>query len=175
MKHSGCTNRLHRVRSEASPNAPTAVFTGVWRAREVIASSFCRELHTTITEFSAAHPDVGILHRNLPRQLNVASKAAAEASVCAQEQGRFRAFHDRLFTWEDWSDLPDWETDDSLAGVADIDRFEVCLKSDRTRMRLAADRAVARRVGIRATPTTLSRTSVVTGPLTIDAIEKMLR
>jgi len=64
---------------------------------------------------------------------NDASKRAANAAGCAQDQGRFQAFHDEVY-----KNQPEKEgtgyTDDQLlafgrtAGVPDMTKFEACLK-----------------------------------------------
>jgi protein-disulfide isomerase len=77
---------------------------------------------------------------------------AAEASLCAHEQGRFWQMHDSLFGFQ--QDL----TIDSLKLRAmelglDVAAFSSCLDSGRQAPRIKSDIAEASKAGVSGTPT----------------------
>ncbi len=77
----------------------------------------------------------------------------ALAAVCAEEQGRFWPFHDRVFAAP-----PQNATRDDVVRIAvgaglDPTALGACLDSPRAKQRLAADIAEAERLGVDATPT----------------------
>jgi protein-disulfide isomerase len=77
----------------------------------------------------------------------------ALGAVCAQEQGRFWAFHDKAFAAE--LSRPTLSDTVTLAAEAGLDytAFERCMGTDAARARLAADVEEANQLGLRATPT----------------------
>lgn len=60
------------------------------------ACGFCRAAHPDIARLLAEDKGLKVVWRELP-VLGEDSVAAAQASLAAAKQGRFRAFHDRLF------------------------------------------------------------------------------
>ncbi|QQS43846.1 thioredoxin domain-containing protein [Candidatus Roizmanbacteria bacterium] len=60
---------------------------------------FCARAYSTVKQIQADYPnDVAIAYKHLPlTQLHPNAERAAQASVCAQEQGKFWEYHDKLF------------------------------------------------------------------------------
>lgn len=79
--------------------------------------------------------------------------ALAMGGLCAQEQGRFWPYHDRVFATS--LQKPQMKDVVKLATDAGLEsgRFESCLREARTRERLSAEIAEARKVGVEGTPT----------------------
>ena len=79
----------------------------------------------------------------------------ALGGICANDQGKFNAYHDRVFSAE----LKDPKADDvvRLATEAGLngDAVRSCLGDPKTKEQLAAQIAEAQRVGVQATPTLL--------------------
>jgi protein-disulfide isomerase/uncharacterized membrane protein len=77
----------------------------------------------------------------------------AQGGLCAQEQGKFWAYHDRVFDQElsavQPRDVARIAAEAGLDGAA----FEACFNAPRTRERLKAEIAEGQRVGVQATPT----------------------
>lgn len=89
------------------------------------------------------------LHRN--------ARAAANAARCADEQGKFWEYKERLYaeqaTWSNMSDVGDTFT--AYAGQLEMDTgaFRQCFDEKRYDARIAADAAEAGKNGVRGTPT----------------------
>lgn len=60
---------------------------------------FCRKAYPDIRAFQAAHPnDVRIVWRDFPLlDVHARAQEVAEAAACANDQGKFWAYHDKLF------------------------------------------------------------------------------
>ena len=99
---------------------------------------------------------VRLVFRSLPIHGD-RSRKAAEAALCAHEQGRFWEYHDRLFAaslaGERGAFTPEGLL--SIAGELGLDgeEFERCLGSDRYEQAIEEDIAAAERLGVEGTPT----------------------
>lgn len=98
------------------------------------------------------------------------SEQAAEASLCAADQGKFWAYHGELF-----ARLPRGE----LRGAGDLDaaarqigldqaRFTRCLRSGQMRARVDADRNEGLRRGVQGTPTSFVGGRAIVGAQPIE-------
>jgi protein-disulfide isomerase len=89
----------------------------------------------------------------LPRSVHAGACNLALGAVCANRQGKFDAYHDRVFSAE----LRDPKAADvvKLAGEAGLNAaaMEGCLSDPRTRATLDAEVAEGNRLGVTATPT----------------------
>jgi protein-disulfide isomerase len=77
----------------------------------------------------------------------------ALGGLCAQEQGKFWAYHDRVFGQELSSVQPRDVARIAAEAGLDAPAFDACFSAPRTRERLAAEIAEGRRAGVQATPT----------------------
>jgi len=116
---------------------------------------FCTKWHNEVYEqLLAAYPgQIRFVYRNLPlTSIHPEAFPAAEAALCAGEQGRYFEFHDALF--------------DALYGLGaeayvqyatdlglNMDAFRECLESGRQAQAVQADMDFAINLGINSTPT----------------------
>ena len=77
---------------------------------------------------------------------------AAEAAMCAGEQGKFWEMRDRLFANQTALARPRLPESATAIGLR-VDAFNSCLDSARHAAQIKADMATASRLGVRATPT----------------------
>jgi protein-disulfide isomerase len=125
---------------------------------------FCRQIAGAFANFLPRSSNrVAIYFKNYPLDQacnpGLASTVHAGAcnlalgAVCAQEQGKFWPYHDKVFG----SQLNNPQTKDvvTLAGSAGLDSgaFETCLGSQKAKDRLAAEIQEGVRGGVKATPT----------------------
>ncbi len=91
--------------------------------------------------------------RNFPlEQSHPLARKAAEAGLCAHEQGKFWALHDRFFA--DQKKLAPSDLPDHVSAIgADLASINVCLESGKYGDRLAADLADGRDLRVVGTPT----------------------
>jgi protein-disulfide isomerase/uncharacterized membrane protein len=127
---------------------------------------YCRSLAVGLQQFlSMTGGRVSVRFKNYPldQECNPALAHSthpgacwlARGAVCAHEQGRFPAYHDKVFSAElVRPDAADVRRLGREAGLDDA-RLSACLTAPATQARLAADIAEARRIGVQATPTVL--------------------
>jgi len=114
---------------------------------------YCQRALATVDEVLAKYPeDVRLVYRHLPLdRIHPNARGAAEAAACAEEQGQFWAYHDRLFQNNralGKEDLLRYATDAGL----DATRFQACFDERRFKDKVEADLQAARAVGISGTP-----------------------
>ncbi len=114
---------------------------------------FCARVVPTVKALHERYPDeVRIVYRHLPLEFHAQAKPAAIASVCADAQGSFWAYHDRLF--ENPKAL---ERDDLIAHAnevgLDAGAFTTCLDDPASAEVVEVDARAAAEVGATGTPT----------------------
>lgn len=100
------------------------------------------------------------------------SRRAAEASACAHEQGKFWAYHDKLYGNQRGYNNNHFSAErlNSFAAELGLDteRFAGCLASQRYAGTVAAELQAARGLGISATPTFFVNGHKVMGAQSVD-------
>ena len=114
---------------------------------------FCARAHPLIQALRERYPtQLRVVYKHLPLEaIHPRSRAAAEAAVCAEQQGKFWEYHDRLFA------TPGALSDEDLKGYAsavglDMAAFDTCLQDPKRSERIEADMAEARAAGVTGTP-----------------------
>ena len=114
---------------------------------------YCQRAMGTIQQVLEKYPaDVRLVYRHLPLEsIHPHARAAAEASFCADAQGKFWAYHDKLFENNRALEPADLARYAAELGL-DPKAFEACLADAKTREKVDADLAAARTAGITGTP-----------------------
>ncbi len=134
----------------------------------------CRAVEPTLKEVLAAYPtQVKLVYVNFPLPMHQFAEKAAVAALCANEQGKFWDYHDRLFEHQtDWTAGADVRPlFDGYAGELGLDhaRFDACLASGRMLALLRADIARGTALKIEGTPTLyVNERRVAVGATTAD-------
>jgi protein-disulfide isomerase len=85
------------------------------------------------------------------------SRWAAEATECANEQGRFWDYYDKLFEEQAGENVGAFNRDNLKGFAADLtldtELFNQCLDSGKFRAKVEQEVAEAQRLGVRSTPT----------------------
>lgn len=90
--------------------------------------------------------------RNFPLEsLHPQAFKAAEASICAAEQGKFWPMHDQLFSNQRALGLEDLQRHAQAIGL-NAARFRQCLESGKYAGKVRQDQSDGQKVGIRGTP-----------------------
>lgn len=114
---------------------------------------YCQRFHRqTFEALMAAYPGkIRFVYRNLPlTTIHPEALPAAEASLCAHEQGAFWPYHDRLFQGE-LGEAVYLRYAQELN--LDVKRFQQCLQERRYRGFVEKDMEFAINLGVRSTPT----------------------
>jgi predicted DsbA family dithiol-disulfide isomerase/Skp family chaperone for outer membrane proteins len=115
---------------------------------------FCGGLYPTLKTIEAAYPDtVRLVYRQFPlRNIHPHAEKAAEASLCANEQGHFWDMHDSMFGNQQQltvAALKKRAADLKLDAAA----FDACLDSGRETAAIDKDMAEGAGAGVTGTPT----------------------
>jgi 2-hydroxychromene-2-carboxylate isomerase len=116
---------------------------------------FCRKASASVDSAVRSGLRVGYLH--YPLAAHPHAEGAAIAALCAESSEKFREMHALLMSSTDWEKDSNWAREAKAAGVADLHSFEECVRGRAVRVRLARERALADSLGMRGTPTFVSR------------------
>jgi protein-disulfide isomerase len=114
---------------------------------------YCQRSLATIEKVLAKYPsDVRLVYRHLPLDsIHPHARGAAEAAACADEQGLFWAYHDKLFQNNRALGKEDLLRYAGEAGL-DAPKFQACVEERRFKAKVESDLQAARAVGISGTP-----------------------
>lgn len=123
---------------------------------------FCRALHPVLKAVIASYPNqVNFRRLNLPLQSHQFARGAAEAQVCAREQGKGDEMADRLFAAEDLTKTSSRALAQSL-GV-DLAAYDLCIASGRADRVIDAESKILLDSGLQGLPTTYVGAKMILG------------
>jgi protein-disulfide isomerase len=106
------------------------------------------------------------------------SEWAAQASECANEQGAFWPYHDKLYASQQGKNQGAFSKEKlkAAAGELKLDtaRFDRCFDAGKYARTVAAETDTGKAMGIRATPTFLVNGQVFQGALPFEEFEKVI-
>lgn len=141
---------------------------------------FCRDLHSALATLRGRYPGrIAVLYRHYPIAGHGYALAAAMASECAAEQGRFVEYATMLFASQDSLSQDNVASQQlrraaTRAGVPDSAAFARCLESEGGRQRIEADIAAGLEIGIVGTPTLLVGERLIVGALPLDSLVRFI-
>ena len=134
---------------------------------------YCKQAATTVRQVLEGYGDkVRLVFKHLPLPIHPEAYKAAQASVCAADQGKFWEYHDRLFGSGNLS------RDALISLAAEIGlgarEFIECLDSESSRATVARDVKESREADIQATPTFLINGKMLKGSRGIEDFKRMI-
>lgn len=137
---------------------------------------FCATFAATLRKVRAKYPDrVAVLYRHFPLDaLHPHARTAALASECAGEQGRFEAYHDRLFAQQDSIGTKPWARFAAEAGLPDTVAFNACVASQRLLGNVDRDAELGKRSGVHLTPTLVIDGTLIPGTVSETELEEWI-
>lgn len=129
--------------------------------------SHCRDAEAVLQKVLSRYP-ARLLHRDLPNDVShPLAREAHEAARCAEAQGQFWPYRERLFA----SPSPSGQALKAAAQATQLDlgTFETCVAAGAGRAAIEADAVDARRLGITTTPTFFVNGRELEGPATLEA------
>ncbi|MCF8053343.1 MAG: thioredoxin domain-containing protein [Desulfobacterales bacterium] len=111
--------------------------------------------------------------KNFPLPQHEGADKMALAAHCAEEQGAFWEYHERLFSEVEESDTG------TLLNAAegidlDVEKFRRCLEEERHRDRIRRDWEAGRQAGVTATPTFIINGSLLSGKPSFEEFSEMI-
>ncbi|MEZ5500760.1 MAG: thioredoxin domain-containing protein [Steroidobacteraceae bacterium] len=136
---------------------------------------FCAQMAPTLRRLRELYPDqVRVVFRQLPlRDIHPLAVDAAQASLCADSQGKFWDFHDRVFA--DQASLSRsflLQIAESL--TLDMPAFEKCMTDRRYNSQIAADVQAAQNLFVESTPYTFVNGRLVRGAVDVEELRRIV-
>ncbi len=124
---------------------------------------YCKRAVETLERVKDAYPkEVKIVARQYPLPAHDRARPAAEAALCANEQGKYWEYRERLFS--DQSKLSDADLRQSAKNVQlDEEKFVQCLSEGRYAQQVRTDFAEGQKYGVTGTPAFFINGELISG------------
>jgi protein-disulfide isomerase len=135
---------------------------------------FCLRASPIVTQVLGAYGDrIRFVYRHYPLPNHPNARPAAEASQCANEQGKFWPYHDKLFASEGRLSDADLRRSAAEVGV-DPAKFGACLDTHRFKADVDDDIAAGDEAGVSGTPAFFINGRVLTGAQPFEAFKRVI-
>jgi protein-disulfide isomerase len=135
--------------------------------------AFCKRVEPTVQQVVAAYPDkVRLVYRHYPLPFHKDARPAAEASACANAQGKFWEYHKKVFGASSLS----VDSLKKIAGETGLDqaKFDACLSNKEMAAIVDKDVADASAVGVRGTPAFFINGRMISGAQPFDKFKVII-
>ena len=135
---------------------------------------YCLRANPTVKQVLDTYGDkVRFVYRNYPLGNHPNAWPAAEAAQCANEQGKFWEYHDRLFA--NSAKLSDTDLKQSAAEMGlDAARFNACLDGHKYKSVIEADVKAADAAGVSGTPAFFINGRILSGAQPFEAFKRII-
>ena len=135
---------------------------------------FCSRGAATMTQVAEAYKDkVRIVFRDNPLPMHNRAPAAAEAAQCANEQGKFWEFHDKLFAAQTAMTDDDFKKYATELGL-NVETFTSCFTSGKYKADVQNDMKEGAAAGVQGTPAFFVNGRFVNGAQPFEAFKAMI-
>lgn len=135
---------------------------------------YCQKVVPTMKELAKTYGDkIKIVFRNFPLDFHPNAKTAALASECADDQGKFWPYHDKLFENQKKLDLESLKSYAKELGF-NTSEFNKCLDSKKYEAEVAKDAQDGQNASVSGTPTFFINGRKVEGAQPIDQFKKVI-
>jgi protein-disulfide isomerase len=135
---------------------------------------YCSRAANTVTEIEKKYGDkVSVVYRYFPLEFHPHAQKAAEAAACANDQGKFWPYHDKLFANQKALEPASLEQYASELGL-DTAAFKTCLESGKNAPLVAADLEAGKSAGVQGTPGFFVNGRFLGGALPIDQFSAII-
>ena len=135
---------------------------------------YCGAAHDTVEQVMNTYAGkVRLVYRQFPLNFHPHAAKAAEASLCAADQGKFWEFHDVLFKNQKKLEPADLKAHASEVGM-DAQKFSQCLDSGDKKKAVDADQQAGLAAGVGGTPAFFINGIFLNGAQPIDEFKKVI-
>ncbi len=136
---------------------------------------YCIEAEKTVSELLKAYPDkIRLVYRDFPLPMHPLAPKAAEASHCADAQGKYWELHDKMFAAGGKLEVPDLKKYAREVQGIDGDKFDKCLDSGDMKKLVDENHAAGEKMGISGTPAFFVNGRFLSGALPIDEFKSLI-
>ena len=135
---------------------------------------FCLRANPTVQQVLNTYGDrIRFVYRHYPLPNHPNARPAAEAAACANEQGKFWPFHDRLFA--NPAKLSDADLKQGAAELGlDTSKFNACVDSHKLKAQIDADVRAGEDAGVDGTPAFFINGRMISGAQPFDVFKKVI-
>jgi protein-disulfide isomerase len=135
---------------------------------------FCGRVNPAITKAKDTYGDkVRIVFRQFPLNIHPQAPKAAEASLCANEQGKFWEMHDALFADQQKLAVEDLKAKAGTIGL-DQAKFNTCLDTSAMAAKVAKDLEDGQKAGVSSTPSLFVNGRLIAGAVGFEDLAKVI-
>ena len=135
---------------------------------------FCLTAFPTVQRVLDTYGDrIHFVYRHYPLANHPRARPAAEASACADEQGRFWAYHDRLFSGQPQLGDADLKEHAARLGM-DTEQFDACYDSRKYKAEVEADISAGNEAGVSGTPAFYINGRMLSGAQPFEAFTQII-
>ncbi|MGE0638993.1 MAG: thioredoxin domain-containing protein [Thermoanaerobaculia bacterium] len=135
---------------------------------------FCSRVNPTIAKVRETYGDkIRVVFRQFPLSIHPQAPKAAEASLCANEQGKFWEMHDALFAEQQKLAVPDLKAKAGSLGL-DQAKFDACLDGGAMASTIARDMADGQKAGVSGTPAMFVNGRFINGAVPYEDLAKVI-
>lgn len=135
---------------------------------------YCSKAEDSISQVMERYAGkVRIVFRHFPLSFHQQAPKAAEASACADEQGKFWEMHKQLFANQSKLAIDDLKAHATAIGL-DGAKFNECLDSGKMKAKVDADMKAGQEAGVSGTPAFFINGKLLSGALPFAEFEKVI-
>jgi protein-disulfide isomerase len=135
---------------------------------------YCLRAHPTVDQLLKAYGDrVRFVYRHYPLPGHPNARPAAEAAECADEQGKFWPYHDKLFATQSKLSDADLKQDAAELGM-DASKFNACVDSHKYAAKVETDMRAGQDAGVDGTPAFFINGRMISGAQPYDVFKKVI-
>jgi len=169
--------KLEPMRTEVAATGPTK---GPANAPVTIVEfsdfqcPFCARLIPTLDQVTAKYGDkVRVVFRQFPLAMHAQAQKAAEASLCANEQGKFWELHDAMFKNQQQLAVENLKAKAAELGLK-ADAFNSCLDSGKYVAKVTEDMEAGTAAGVSGTPALFVNGRFINGAVPLEQITEVI-
>jgi protein-disulfide isomerase len=135
---------------------------------------FCSRVVPTLDKVTEEYGDnVRLVFRQFPLDMHPNARKAAEAALCANEQGKFWEMHDLMFEEQRKLQVADLKAKAEVLEL-DAEKFNQCLDSGEFADEVAADMQAGARAGVSGTPAMFVNGIFISGAVPYEQIAQVI-
>src|SRR5262249_4145068 len=135
---------------------------------------FCGRAHDTVEQVMQAYAGkVRLVFRQFPLDMHKNAAKAAEAALCANEQGKFWEYHDVLFKNQQTLEIPQLKDHANGVGLDQV-KFASCLDSGKFARAVQEDMVAGQQVGVSGTPAFFINGVMLPGAMPFDEFKRVI-
>jgi protein-disulfide isomerase len=136
---------------------------------------YCKRVVPVLKQVMAKYGDrVKLVWKDFPLPTHADARPAAEAALCANDQGKFWAYHDKLFDNQNEltvANLKAWAAELGMNATA----FNACVDKGTHRQLVEQDQEEGSRYGVSSTPTVYINGRAIVGAMPLETYETIIQ